>query len=330
MCYSQIYPFFSKPQKFMLFLLKQTNQSNTMTLKKLSILAAGVFLTLAACTKEKPKTVGIQLYSVMSAMQENPTATLERLASQGYNACELVQWGGDEKVFGMDPAAFRNVCDSLGISIISTHSGIQEDPENPAEVEKKWRQLFDIQSRLGGKYFIVPSYGYENTTEGVKKMADYFNRVGAIANEYGLKLGYHNHWAEFKPLENDSTSTMYDEFVALTDPDKVCMELDVYWAQKAGRNPVELMAQYPDRIQILHIKDNFTIGESGTIDFEKIFNQHYANGHTDYVVEIETPAELREKTKEDGSKLSSDEIMEEVFQSAADSYNYLNNATFTK
>lgn len=314
----------------MLFLLTQTNQITKMTLKKLSFLAVAMLLSLTACKTEKPKTIGIQLYSVMAAMNENPTATLERLAAQGYNACELVQWGGDEKVFGMEPDAFRQVCQQNGIDIISTHSGIQEDPENQAEVEKKWRQLFDIQRQLGGRYFIVPGYGYENTREGVQKMADYFNRVGAIAKEYGLKFGYHNHQHEFKPLENDSTTTMYDEFVALTDPDKVCLELDVYWADKAGRNPAELMAQYPDRIQILHIKDYFTIGESGTIDFEKIFNQHYANGHEDYVVEIETPAELRDKTKEDGSKLSSAEIMEEVFQSAADSYNYLNNAAFTK
>lgn len=297
---------------------------------RLFAIAAALLTGVAGMTAQKPKTVGIQLYSVMSAMSADPQATLERLASQGYNSCELVQWGGEEKVFGMEPAKFKQACEKNGIDIVSTHSGIQEDSDTPEAVEKRWRQLFGIQQSLGGRYFIVPSYGYENTRTGVKKMADYFNRIGAIAAEYGLMLGFHNHWNEFKPLDDDASTTMYDEFVRLTDAEKVCMELDVYWAAKAGRDPVKLMAQYPDRIRILHIKDDFTIGASGTMDFDNIFKQHYANGHADYVVEIETPASLRKQTKADGSKLTADEIMEEVFKSAADSFTYLNSAEFTR
>ena len=45
---------------------------------------------------------------------------------------------------------------------------------------------------------------------------------------------------------------------------------------------------------MLHIKDEFVIGESGTINFEAIFNQFYKNGMKNYVVEIETPKALRE------------------------------------
>lgn len=297
---------------------------------KLFTFAVALLAGALALTAQKPKTVGIQLYSVMSAMKADPEGTLDRLGSLGYNSCELVQWGGDEKVFGMEPAKFKQACEKNGIDIVSTHSGIQEDSDTPEAVEKRWRQLFAIQQSLGGRYFIVPSYRYENTREGVKKMALYFNRIGAIAKEYGLTLGYHNHWNEFKPLKDDETTTMYDEFVRLTDADKVCMELDVYWAAKAGRSPVDLMKSYPDRIKILHIKDDFTIGASGTIPFENIFKQHYANGHSDYVVEIETPASLREKTKGDGTKLTDAEIMEEVFKSASDSFAYLNAASFTR
>ena len=37
------------------------------------------------------KKVGIQLYSVMDAVRENPKASIERLAGMGYKAFELVQ-----------------------------------------------------------------------------------------------------------------------------------------------------------------------------------------------------------------------------------------------
>ena len=43
---------------------------------------------------KKNKKIGIQLYSVMSAVQKNPKASIERLADLGYNNVELVQWGG--------------------------------------------------------------------------------------------------------------------------------------------------------------------------------------------------------------------------------------------
>ncbi len=65
--------------------------------------------------------------------------------------------------------------------------------------------------------------------------------------------------------------------------------------QRGEKSPVEYLRKYPDRIEMLHIKDDFVIGASGTIDFKGIFEQFYANGMKDYVVEIETPGWLREK-----------------------------------
>ena len=81
---------------------------------------------------------------------------------------------------------------------------------------------------------------------------------------------------------------------------------------------------------MLHIKDDFVIGESGTINFEGIFNQYYKNGMKDYVVEIETPKALREKTNADGSKYTQEQISEEMFKAAQESAAYLAKAKFVK
>lgn len=308
-------------------------------IKSLSFKALGLALiatamsAVSSCTsapqKEEPKKIGIQLYSVMDAMRENPQGSLEKLADMGYNVLELVQWGGDTTVFGMQPADFKAVCDSLGFDIISTHSSVQEDPENEEEVMARWRNLFEIQKAVGGEYFVIPSYRVGYTTDSVKMMADYFNRVGKIAKEYGLKLGYHNHAREFANL-NDSDQVMWECLVENTDPELVCYELDVYWCTKGEKNPVEYLKKYPNRIELLHIKDDFVIGESGTIDFEGIFNQFYENGNSQYVVEIETPRELREATNADGSKLTREQINDAKFEAAAKSAEYLNNAAFVK
>jgi sugar phosphate isomerase/epimerase len=74
-----------------------------------------------------------------------------------------------------------------------------------------------------------------------------------------------------------------------TDPESVFFQMDVYWTTQGGKNPVDYLKKYPERIKMLHIKDDLVIGESGKIDFEAIFNQFYKNGYSDFVVEQEMP-----------------------------------------
>ena len=93
---------------------------------------------------------------------------------------------------------------------------------------------------------------------------------------------------------------------------------------------MEYLKKYPKRIKMLHVKDDFVIGESGDIDFESIFKQFYKNGMKDYVVEIETPGWLRNEKNADGSKLTQEQIMERVFDAARKSADYLSAAKFVK
>lgn len=292
-----------------------------------AIVATGMLAT--SQTASAQKKIGIQLYSVMQAMSTNPQASVERLAGMGYNVFELVQWGGNPQVFGLPAEDFKALCDKNGVEIISTHSSIQEDASKEAEIMESWRKLFEIQKACGGKYFVIPSYKVNYTVEDVQRMCDYFNRVGKVAKEYGLKLGYHNHAEEYKTLEG-SDKVMWEYLIENTDPEYVCFELDVYWCTKGNKNPVEYLKKYPKRIELLHIKDEFVIGESGTINFEGIFNQFYKNGMKHYVVEIETPKALREKTNADGSKYSQEQVMDEMFDAAQKSAKYLSDAKFVK
>ena len=112
------------------------------------------------------------------------------------------------------------------------------------------------------------------------------NRIGEEANKRGLKFGYHNHSMEF--VNVPGTDLKYEDFlIENTDPDKVFFELDVFWTVFGKQDPVEYLKKYPDRIRVLHIKDDYVIGESGNIDFAAIFDQFYRNGHKDWFVEME-------------------------------------------
>lgn len=301
------------------------------TLSILTAVAAAALVLLSSCTsKPAQKTIGIQLYSVMSAMKSDPAGSIERLASYGYNAVELVQWGGDTTVFGMSAPDFKALCDKHGVSILSTHSSVVDVPEKEDSIMNAWRSLFSIQKSLGGKYFVIPSYPVEYTEAGIKAEAEYFNKVGALAQEYGLQLGYHNHHKEFDTPVVGSDLNMWETLAKYTDPDKVFFELDVYWSTVGGQDPVELLKKYPERIKMLHVKDDLVIGESGKIDFEAVFNQFYANGMKDYVVEIETLRSWREEVDAEGNKLTEKVFVERKFDAAAKSAEFLKNAAFVK
>lgn len=293
------------------------------------VIAAIALVAVPQNVSAKKKKIGIQLYSVMDAMNKNPQKSIERLAAMGYNSAELVQWGGDTKVFGMPADEFKKLCDANSMKIVSTHSSIQEDKNKEEEIMNRWRELFKIQKACGGKYFVIPSYGVDYTVQGLQDMCNYFNKVGKIAQEYGLTLGYHNHSNEFQKLK-DSDDVMWEYLVEHTDPQYVCFELDVYWCAKGGKDPVEYLKKYPKRIQLLHIKDDFVIGEGTVVNFENVFNQFYKNKMKDFFVEIEIPQSLREKTNADGSKYNNDQIMEEMFKAAEKSMQYLKNAKFVK
>ncbi len=79
------------------------------------------------------------------------------------------------------------------------------------------------------------------------------SKVNLYNLDVDIQFGYHNHNFEFEPL--DGIVPYYDLFMPLLDADLVTMELDVFWASKAGQDPVEMFKKYPGRFQLLHIKD---------------------------------------------------------------------------
>ena len=81
---------------------------------------------------------------------------------------------------------------------------------------------------------------------------DELNAASAHAGSRGLRLGYHNHFWEWRALEAGSVA--FDELAARLDP-AVELELDIYWARTAGRDPSAEIARHGSRVTRLHLKD---------------------------------------------------------------------------
>ena len=92
------------------------------------------------------------------------------------------------------------------------------------------------------------SFNFENA----KKAVEDFNRAGKILKENGLTFCYHAHGYEFQPHEN---GTLLDYIINNTNPEYVSFEMDIFWIQFGGGDPVELLKKYGNRWKLMHLKD---------------------------------------------------------------------------
>ena len=240
------------------------------------------------------KEMGVQLYSVRSLIgtpelfAKNHKYVLSRLVQMGYTSAEVASY--ENGLFsGLSPKEFRNVINSAGLEISSSHT---TRPLTRAELASgdysealSWWEECIAAHKEAGITRLIMSYANKIDNEaGLKVMAEYLNAIGEMCNAAGIRFGYHNHSAE---LERVGRTTMLDYLLTNTDPAKVFFQLDVYWTVMGGASPVEYMQKYAGRFEMIHIKDKYEIGQSGMVGFEPIFRNFRKAGVQAFVVEME-------------------------------------------
>jgi sugar phosphate isomerase/epimerase len=242
--------------------------------------------------------IGLQLYTVGTEMDEDPQATLKKVAAVGYQEVELsplTKLGAKELQQMLDEAGLKNpaghyLLTDLMKDLDSKIKFAKELGQHYMVVTVPW--IADV-SRVhadpaaGQMGFFMALLG-ALTLDDYKWNAEHFNKVGEQVKKAGLQLAYHNHNFEFKVFKGGVTG--YDEFLRLTDADLVKLEMDCGWMTVAGQDPVEYLKKFPERYKLLHIKDfkkGFTptskLGETGegapvptelgrgVIDYRRIF-----------------------------------------------------------
>jgi len=232
----------------------------------------------ASAVDRKSFGVGLQLYSIRDAMTADVPGTLKKVSDMGYINLELANYA-EGKFYGYAPAEFKKIVTDLGMVCYSSHSQV----ESANITMDKAKLMAEAHAEIGVKYCIKPWIEEpDRNVEAYKRMIADCNEVGKIMKGVGIQFGYHNHNFEF--LNTDGVVPYYDIFLKEMDADLITMELDLFWASKAGQDPVEMFNKYPGRFQLLHFKDMKTnqppfftvikddicsVGE-GVIDFKKI------------------------------------------------------------
>jgi sugar phosphate isomerase/epimerase len=209
----------------------------------------------AGLTADDPKSfgIGLQLYTIRDFMGKDAPGSLKKVSDIGFKHLELASYG-DGKFYGYAPEEFKKLVNDLGMDIISSHAGVNPKGVTDDEVKK----MAEDHAKVGAKYCMQPYIDDKDrgSIAGYQKMVADWNRVGKIMKANGIQFGYHNHNFEFGPVEGKVP--YFDVFLAEMDKDLITMELDLFWATKAGQNPVELFKKYPGRFQLFHMKDMYT------------------------------------------------------------------------
>ena len=214
-----------------------------------------------------------------AATIERTREVFERLSDMGYRNVEPFT------LSGLSAEEYRALLDEYGLKASARHVDVGT-PENPADID----QILADNKTLGIKYFGsggTPIFGDNpyTTEEQWLAYAEYLDEVGAQARAAGQRLFVHNHDVEFTQTFGDQR--VYDILMANTDPRNVFFQLDLYWVTDGGFDPIDVIEQYGNRIQLFHVKDaaedgSIEIVGEGTIDFPSIFAA--AGGSTRYFV----------------------------------------------
>ncbi len=156
----------------------------------------------------------------------------QTIKSLGYDGVELLPVDLDN-----DVEDIKKWAQETGLEIVSIHAKPAED------IVKK-------MAALGGKAVIWAGTDFCNKEEALA-LAKELDEMAAMAEPYGIKVGYHNHSKEF--FVDEGLPLM--EYV-LDNSSKCYMQLDCGWAMNAGTYPPSFIRKYKNRILAIHVKEN--------------------------------------------------------------------------
>lgn len=226
--------------------------------------------------------IALQLYSVREDCAQDFAGTVRAVAEMEYEGVEFAgyyDWTAED---------LRSLLDDLGLQVCGTHTGLDSLLGEELERTIAFNQI------LGNKFLIVPGLPGERTDSRAAwlETAELFNELAEQVAPYDMRVGYHNHWVEFQPLEGELP---WDTLLGNTVPE-VVMQLDTGNAMHGGAEPAPFLTKYPGRAATVHLKeysarnDLALIGE-GEVPWEEIFRLCESVGATEwYIVEQESYA----------------------------------------
>jgi len=200
-----------------------------------------------------PKTqIAAQLYTIRDHIKTRADfeASMGKIREIGYRAVQISALGDIPDV------TVKRIVDDKGLTICNTHAAYDDLLNQPERVIAQ-HQLWDCRHVAIGS---MPS-DFRADEDGFRRFAEIANRIGETLAAAGLSFSYHNHSFEFVKFGG---RTALEILLEETDPRYVQAELDTYWIQHGGGDPVAWIERVAGRMPVVHLKDMVMLtGEGG-------------------------------------------------------------------
>jgi len=205
----------------------------------------------------KISQVAVQLFTLRDFCKTatDYADTLKKVREIGY---EAIQISG----VGPIPATeLRSIAEGEGLVICATHEPSVDLLADPAKISEHL-------AVLGTKYTAYPYPAGVDFSDAaqVDTLITKLDAAGAVLQKAGQVLAYHNHAHEFFLVDG---KPLLEAIYARTNPLYLQGEIDTYWVQAGGGNPVEWCAKLKNRLPLLHIKD-YAVDATGKPFFAEI------------------------------------------------------------
>ena len=190
--------------------------------------------------------LGLQLYTFREEFKKDVPGTLDKIKALGFVELE---GGGD---YGLGLEKFQSLLKERGLKVVSAGFGYKKLKDDlPGSVQRA--------RDLGVKFVMCAWIDHDAkvgfTEADVRQAAADFNKWGEAFKKAGITFAYHPHGYEFRPLKEGSDRTHFDLLAEETKPEFVSFEMDVFWVTHPGQDPTKLLAKYPNRWALMHLKD---------------------------------------------------------------------------
>jgi sugar phosphate isomerase/epimerase len=219
--------------------------------------------------------VALQLWTIREECDRDLEHALRTVGAQGYDGVELFQ------VHGHAVGQVRAWLDSANLVAAGRHAGLDV-------IEGELPQLVEELRVLGTDRLAI---SWVDPRE-LERAGDLVERVAGVARrarDEGIRLGFHNHWAE--PAPRDDGPSFLDLLRRLP-ADLLWLELDLGWVWQAGIDPVAELEKTVGRCPLVHVKDyasrngrdDVPVGE-GIVGYDRVLPAALAAGAEWLIVE---------------------------------------------
>lgn len=227
--------------------------------------------------------IAAQLYTLREFLK-TPTeiaSSLIKVRQLGYEAVQVSGLGP------IEPAQLKAAADQAGVRIIATHIGFER-------IRSETQAVIAEHQLWGCRHVAIGGLPAEyRSEEGYHRFATEASAAARPLVAAGLTFSYHNHSFE---LERFGGRTALEILYAESDAQVFSAEIDTYWIQHGGGNPVSWLRHLKGRCHVVHLKDMAMKGSQqlfaevgeGNLEWPAILDACREAGVEWYIVEQDT------------------------------------------